>query len=355
MIKQSSINGAGLVARWFEIVLFGALILYLGRSLFVPLLFGLLVALLLFPPCRWLERKGWSRAMAVTLLLLLIVLLFLGVVFLLGIELDVFIRQIPTVARRLAALAGRLQDWLELKYRVSRDTQAGWIGRMVNEAGQNLAATLAGMLNTTVSTVVMLVMIPVYAALFLYHRGTFVYFLSLMAGMKLRERLPVILEQSILSYFRFVRGTFFVYCIVGALNTLGLFLLGIDKPLLYGMTTAFMTFIPYIGILISASIPVSVALITRDEAWYPLAVIAVFSFVQYLEGNVIFPRVVGKQLSLSTWATLVGLIAGTILWGVSGMILFIPFLAILKIVSDNIPEWEALNVLLNRDKGYRRK
>jgi len=318
------------------------------------LLFGLLVALLLFPPCRWLERRGWARAAAISLLLVLIVLLFLGAIFLLGIELDVFVRQIPTVARRLAAMAGRIQGWLELKYRLSRDVQAGWTGKMVDEAGQNLAAVLGGLLNTTVSTVVTLVMIPVYAALFLYHRGTFVYFLSRMAGAKLRERLPVILEQSILSYFRFVRGTLFVYCIVGALNSLGLFLLGIDKPLLYGMTTAFMTFIPYIGILISASIPVSIALITRDEAWYPLAVVAVFSFVQYLEGNVIFPRVVGKQLSLSTWATLVGLIAGTILWGVPGMILFIPFLAMLKIVSDNIPEWEALNVLLDRDKGYHR-
>jgi len=355
MTEQSSSHGLRSIAYWLQTILFGALILYLGRSLFVPLLFGLLVALLLFPPCRWLERRGWSRAAAISVLLVLIILLFLGVVFLLGIELDVFVRQIPTVARRLAALAGRIQDWLEFKYRVSRDTQAGWTGRMVNEAGQNLAAILGGLLNTTVSTVVMLVMIPVYAALFLYHRGTFVYFLTRMVGAKLRERLPVILEQSILSYFRFVRGTFFVYCIVGALNSLGLFLLGIDKPLLYGMTTAFMTFIPYIGILISASIPVSIALVTRDEAWYPLAVVAVFSFVQYLEGNVIFPRVVGKQLSLSTWATLVGLIAGTILWGVSGMILFIPFLAILKIVSDNIPEWEALNVLLNRDKGYRRQ
>ena len=74
----------------------------------------------------------------------------------------------------------------------------------------------------------------------------------------------------------------------------------------------------------------------------------IFAFVQYLEANVIFPKVVATQLNLSTWATLIAIIAGGILWGVSGMILFIPFVGILKMVSDYIPEWEALNILLRR-------
>lgn len=76
----------------------------------------------------------------------------------------------------------------------------------------------------------------------------------------------------------------------------------------------------------------------------------VLSFVQYLEANIIFPKVVGKQLNISIWATLVAIIAGGIIRGVSGMILFIPLVAILKIVSDNnIEEMKALNIILNRD------
>jgi predicted PurR-regulated permease PerM len=82
--------------------------------------------------------------------------------------------------------------------------------------------------------------------------------------------------------------------------------------------------------------------------WYPLAVIAVFSFVQYLEANVIFPTVVGTQLHVSTLAMLVAIVAGGIIWGIAGMILFIPFIAILKIASDNIEEWKPINLLLSR-------
>ena len=160
------------------------------------------------------------------------------------------------------------------------------------------------------------------------------------------------LQQSTLTYFHFVRGTFFVYLIVGVLNSAGLLMLGIEHAILYGMITAFMTIVPYVGIIISASMPFAIALVTRDSLWYPTGVILLFTFVQYLEANVIFPRVVGVQLNLSTWSTLVAMIAGTILWGVAGMILFVPLLAILKIYSDQDSNLKPLNILLNRKEGY---
>ena len=353
--NTSSARNLSSVAKYLQIVLFAVLLLYLGRSLFIPLFFGLLVALLLYPLSHWLEKKHWSRSLAIAFLLSLVVLVFLALIGLLGMEMNTFIRDIPKISQRLAQLADGLQNWIERKYGMNRDIQAGWVDKMMADAGSNLSSTLRGLLNSTVSTIIMLVMVPVYAALFLYHRGTFVLFLERLAGEGLRPRIQTILRQSILSYFNYVKGTFFVYCIVGALNTIGLLALGIENALLYGMLTSFMMVIPYIGIFISASIPVSIALVTKDSAWYPTAVIAVFAFIQYLESNVIFPRIVGAQLNLSTWATLVAIVAGTLLWGLSGMVLFTPFLAILKIISDNIPEWQPVNILLSRSYGYKGK
>ena len=139
-----------------------------------------------------------------------------------------------------------------------------------------------------------------------------------------------------------------VYIIVGVLNSFGLLALGIKHAILFGMLTAIMTIVPYVGIIISAMLPISVAFLTKDSLWYPLAVIGVFSFVQYLEANVIFPKVVGAQLNVSTWATLVAIIAGGIVWGVAGMVLFIPFVAILKIITDHLEEGKSINILLTR-------
>jgi predicted PurR-regulated permease PerM len=78
-------------------------------------------------------------------------------------------------------------------------------------------------------------------------------------------------------------------------------------------------------------------------------VVAVFAVVQYLEANIIFPKVVGIQLNVSTWAMLVAVIAGGVLWGVSGMVLFIPLAALLKLATDYVEEWKPLNDLLGRN------
>ena len=203
----------------------------------------------------------------------------------------------------------------------------------------------------TGSTFFTLFLVPVYAALFLYNRGAFVRFLANLAGEKYKAQLQEILHEVIHTYFNFIKGMVIVYLMVGTLNSIGLLALGIPHAILFGMLTAIMTIIPYVGIIISALLPISVAWITKDSIWYPLGVIAVFAIVQYLEANVIFPRVVAAQLKVSTWATLVAIIAGGILWGVSGMILFIPFVGILKIVLDHTPGLSPLNILLGRENS----
>jgi len=107
--------------------------------------------------------------------------------------------------------------------------------------------------------------------------------------------------------------------------------------------------IPYVGIIISSLLPITVAWVTTGTVFYPLAIVGIFTFVQYLENSVIFPKVVGVELNVSSWAILVALIAGGIVWGMAGMILFMPFIAILKIISEHIPAWKPLNILLSRN------
>ena len=185
-------------------------------------------------------------------------------------------------------------------------------------------------------------------------RQNLVLFLEKITGERYRDRLHEIVHETIHTYFHFIKGMIVVYLIVGALNSIGLLALGIRYAILFGFLTAVMTIIPYVGIIVAALVPITIAWVTKDSLWYPAGVIIVFSFVQYLEANVIFPRIVGTQLDVSTWVILAAAIAGGILWGASGMILFIPFVGILKLISAYIPEWSALHILLSRNKRVSR-
>jgi predicted PurR-regulated permease PerM len=137
-----------------------------------------------------------------------------------------------------------------------------------------------------------------------------------------------------------------VYLVVGTLNSIGLLLLGVPHAIFFGYTAAILTFIPYVGIMVGALLPMAMSWITYNSIWYPISVVLLFSLVQYLEANVIFPLAVSNKLKINALATISAIFIGGIIWGVAGMILFVPFLAIAKLIVDNSPKLKTWSVLL---------
>lgn len=331
--------------KYLQIIVFVSAILYFGKILFIPLFFGLLIAIVMYPICRWFEIHGWNKSLAIACCLIIVTIAFAAVFALLVWQLHVFSKDLPPILNRFETVIQKIQKWMIENAGIKIDLQKDW--------NENFTGTIGGILKstvqTTINTLFILFLIPVYTALFMYHRKVFVQYLKLITPAKYQPGLNTILQKIITTYFNYIKGIIFVYLIVGILNSIGLFALGVKNALLFGILCAIMTIIPYIGIFISALLPISVVWMETDNIWYPVGVIAVFSFVQYLEANVIFPKVVGTQLHVSTLAMLVAVITGGIIWGVAGMVLFIPFVAILKIISDHIEEWRPINLLLSRN------
>lgn len=332
------------VLYYLQIILFSAILLYFGRTLFIPFFFGLLISIVMYPVCKWLEAHKINKAVAITLCLLIVTVLFAVLIVLLLWQVNVFGKEVPSILKSLQGVLPKLQAWITEKFGISINMQDSWNEKM----GGNIGTMLQSTFQATVNSLFILFLTPVYTALFLYHRKIFVRYLQLITPVNYQHQLDIILQQTISTYFNYIKGMILVYIIVGILNSIGLLALGVQHAVLFGMLCAIMTIIPYIGIFISALLPISFAWMETGNILYPLGVIAIFSFVQYLEANVIFPKVVGTQLNVSTFAMLVAIIAGGIIWGVAGMVLFIPFVAILKIISDNIDEWKAVNILLSR-------
>lgn len=333
------------ILQYVQLILFTAVVLYFGKTLFIPLFFGLLIAIVMYPICNRLEKNRWPRSLAITACLLIVAILFAALVALLIWQVNVFVHDAPVILKKLELLFQQMEQWAVKNFGFTINSQ----NNQLQQLPSNVDEILKNTVNTTFSTLFLIFLTPVYTALFLFHRRVFVQYLQSITGKDHQFQLHHILQQTIHTYFNYIKGMIMVYLIVGVLNSIGLLALGIEHAILFGMLCAIMTIIPYVGIVVSALLPVSVAWITTNSIWYPIGVIAVFAFVQYLEANIIFPKVISKQLNVSTWATLVAIISGGILWGVAGMILFIPFVAVLKIITDNIPEWRSLNTLLSRE------
>lgn len=341
---QNNSQTTASVLRIMQLILFSALIMYFGKTLFIPLFFGLLIAIVMYPVCKWLEAHGWNMALSITACLFIVTILFVLLFVILLWQIKILAGESPEIVNGLKAAMPGLQKWLINIAGVSINLDQISSEEFFSVIGSMLGAVF----QNAVNTLFILFLTPVYTALIMYHRKVLVQCLRLITPVKYQQQLDAILRQTVHTYFNYIKGMVLVYLIVGILNSIGLFALGVNHALLFGMLCAIMTIVPYIGIFISALLPITVAWIDTGNIWYPVAIVAIFGFVQYLEANIIFPKVVGTQLNVSTLAMLVAIIAGGIIWGVAGMVLFIPFVAILKIITDNIEEWKAINLLLSR-------
>jgi predicted PurR-regulated permease PerM len=330
--------------KYLQVIFFSAVLLYFGRTLFIPLFFGLLIAIVLYPVCRWFEKHGWSRPLAITVCLLIVAVLFGSLLAILAWQIEVFSKDAPAILQKLETAWQGFQVWLQTNTGLSIGEKQQLTDNLANKTG----GVLQSALQTTLGTLVILFLTPVYTALFMFHRKVLVQYLKMITPNRYQHELDLILQQTVHTYYNYIKGMVLVYLIVGILNSIGLFALGVKNPILFGMLCAVMTIIPYIGLMASALLPISIIWMQTGNIWYPIGVVVVFAFVQYLEANVIFPKVVGTRLHVSTLAMLVAVMVGGILWGIAGMVLFIPFVAIAKIMTDYIEEWKPLNLLLSR-------
>lgn len=333
-----------------QITLFGSLLLYLGRSLFIPISYALLISFILYPICQWMERKGIGRGTAIFINLTVLFLLLLCLLFLMTYQFSLFLEEWPHIQIKLTALLHDISNYLSETYAIDPTQQQVWMNEVTNGSGAQVLSLLRNVISLSMSSGILLVLIPVYAALILYYRELIIHAIAyLFPGQKLEETKKLVF-LSVNAYYNFIKGMALVYLIVGSLNSIGLFIIGVPHALFFGFTVSILTFIPYIGILIGSLLPVAMAWITFGSVWYPLAVILVFVFIQYLEANVIFPLTVSNKLSINPLATLVAIVVGGLLWGLSGMILFVPFLAIVKLIADRHPAMKLVSLLTGRQE-----
>ncbi len=324
-----------------------SMLLYFASSILIPLCYGLLIAFILYPICVWIEKLRIPRTVAALISISLILILIALILTLFFFQIRSFFKEWELLKHEMLASQYQLKTYIQEHFNVSAEVIESTINERVKQSVSSIFDHLGDSLTQIVSSVVMLFIIPIFSFLLLTTRAKLLKSIHLLFPETDSKRITAMLHKVIQTYYRFIKGMLIVYAIVAVLNSFGLWILGIPYPVLFGSIAAILTFIPYVGIMVGALLPISISWITYGNIWYPLAVIAVFSIVQYLEANIIFPYVVGTRLNLNTIVTLIAIFIGGIIWGVSGMILFVPFLAIVKLFADEYPGWAALSNLLS--------
>jgi predicted PurR-regulated permease PerM len=337
------------LASLLIILFLGGYITIIGQSILSPIAFAALFSFLLLPISRWLERYISYIPLAIVLSMIIALLPLIGLLVLFSVQFATVINDIPAIGRKLRSgleqVISFVEQYVNLDTFSIEESLKSNFSQLIEAPLQILGQSLSSGSNILIS----ILLTVLFTFFIMLYRTSFKNFFLMQFSRSKRDEAMVIMEQVERVLKEYLTGLLAVILILGVLNSIGLYLIGINYAAFWGFLAACLAIIPYIGTTLGGTFPFVYALATTGTLWQPAAVVLLYMSIQTLEGNFITPKVVGSSVSINPFAAIVFLFVGGMIWGVSGLILALPFVAVLKVVMEHIAPLQPVSELLSSD------
>jgi len=245
----------------------------------------------------------------------------------------------------------QLQAWVHTKFGISIAKQVG----LINEALNSSKGLVGQTLGTALTTLMLVFILPVYIFLLLFYKTLILNFLYESFAEKNSAQVADVLQQTKSAIQSYMIGLLIEALIVAALNSTALLILGVKYAILLALLGALLNMLPYIGGIIAITLPVLMATVTKDGYSTQLGIIIAYIIIQFIDNNFLVPKIVSSKVQINALISILIVLLGAALWGVAGMFLSIPFVAILKIICDRVEGMKPLGKLLGDEIPTKHK
>ncbi|GAB3931536.1 AI-2E family transporter [Mucilaginibacter myungsuensis] len=324
-----------------------------GKEILDPMLFGFLFAILLLPISDFFERRlKFPRSLAAFVSILLMVAFIGGIVYLVSTQLTGLSRDWPLLQNQVSKSVADLQDEIHKSFHYDIAAQTEYIDHTTQKVMAQGGVILGSTLGALSSLLLFYVFIIIFTFFILLYRKLLLKFLLWVFEGHGEEIVFDVVTNVQTIIRKYIIGLLIQMVIVSAASCLVFGLLGIKYAMLLGILTGLFNIIPYIGIFTALCLS---SLITFATGAVSMALVVAVSVViiHALDSNVLLPLVVGSKVKLNALITFLGVIIGEMLWGLSGMFLSIPAIAILKIIFDRIEVMKPWGFLLGGEYEYK--
>ncbi|SOD14862.1 AI-2E family transporter [Pedobacter xixiisoli] len=338
-----------------SILLLGYLAI-IGKSILSPLLFSLLLAFLMLPLANFLETKLRLKRSIATIFTVIIMLgLLYGIGHFFAIQLSELWGDWPLLEKQVTNSFHELQHWISKTFHVNISKQETYLADSAEKALATSATVVGTTLITLSSSLLFIAFTLLFTFLMLNYRRLLYKFLSTVFIEEHRVKVTETVNEIQYIIKKYITGLFIQMVIVSVLMILTLSILGVKYAILLGLVAGIFNIIPYLGISISLIISV---LITFATAGATKALFVLFAYVgiHTIDGNILMPLIVGSKVKINALIAFIGIVVGEMIWGISGMFLCMPYLAMMKIIFQKVDGLDAWAILLGEEqKIYRKK
>lgn len=328
----------------------------LGKKILSPLLFSLLFSIVLLPLATFLERKcRLPRSMASLLSVLILVGGVGFVLYMVGAQLSNLLSDWPKFKEQFTIAISNLQDWVKVTFHINVQKQ----NKYINGAAADMLSTGKDVLGATVnslsSTVLFMVFMLFDTFFLLFYRRLILRFLLAV----FRDENSVVVRDIITNVQAIIRqyilGLLLEMAIVAAACCIAFEIMGIKYAILLGLIIGLFNVIPYIGIFTATVLSVLITFATGASGGTVLVVAIVIIGIHLLDANLLLPIIVGSKVKINALVTILAVVIGEMLWGISGTFLAIPVVAITKIIFDRVDTLKPWGILLGEEKDDTHK
>jgi predicted PurR-regulated permease PerM len=321
------------------------LTIYFLHGIIFPVYFALLLALVLMPMIVRMRRIGVPNIAAILIALFVAIIVVVSIVYVLVVQVASFMKDWPQLQRNFELYLVTINRWLVEHFHVKPDFLNQQLASLSGQSSTIVTTTLFSITDVLNN----LLLIPLYTFLILYYRKLLMKFLLDLCEVDHARRIFDVLDASKQVISSYIFGLLIEMIVVTFLNTLGLWLVGVKYVFLIAVIAAVLNLIPYIGMIIAGVLGVLITMSYTQDISVSIGIIVVLVIVQILDNNLIFPAIVGGKVKLNSLFSVVGVLLGGLLGGISGMFLSIPTLAILKVSFDKIPDLQPWGMVLGDD------
>jgi AI-2 transport protein TqsA len=325
------------------------LFMWMGKSLLVPLFFSFLVAILLHPVVIFFEKRRLPRALASGITLLIFFILFGGLFYFFSHQMVRLSKDLPSLQEKVTEKYQDIRDWISDKYHVTNTQQVNVVNKsangILNTAVNSVATTFVGIAETLVLTIFFFI----FTFFILNYRRLLMRFVIELFDQSHNEKVQDVISRIRTLINGYVLGLLIEMCVVGVLIFSSLKIIGVKYALLFSVMTAILNIIPYLGIYFCMGLTMLISA-TTGSTGQVIAVGIVFLVTHFLDANVILPHVVGGKMKMNPFITILAVLIGHLVWGIPGMFLFIPLMAMIRLVCEEVTGMKPWAILIGEQK-----
>jgi predicted PurR-regulated permease PerM len=256
---------------------------------------------------------------------------------------------VPSIKQHLNEHFIAVQNWIKDRLHISVSEQNQYLAQQADK----LKATGTGYIRSTFFSIsealMLLILMPIYSFLLLYYRIHIRNFLFAIFKKELKEDVQNVIIKSRVMIRNYMVGIVIEMSIVALANSVGLLILGIKYAIFFGVLSAVLNIIPYLGMFTATLFTVVVTLTTSAHTSDVIWIVVIFYGIHMIDVNILMPNIVSSRLRINVLISVLGVVIGGALTGISGLFLSVPAIAFIKILCDQIDSLKPWGMLMGAD------